>query len=83
MQKGETADVRYVGTGEACRVLGCCGHTLRAWAKAGRIDAIRWPGGKFGYNVSEFIRQGREALAAREARKLAEREAAASASVKS
>lgn len=44
-----------VGSGLASRLIGCHPHTLRKWAKTGKIDAVRTAGGQFRYDVAAYL----------------------------
>jgi ribosomal protein L34E len=45
----------YVGAGVAARTLGVSSDSLRRWAKTGKIDYIRTPGGRFRYNLVSIL----------------------------
>lgn len=46
-----------LSTSQACRVLGVCQATLRAWADDGKIQSVRTAGGHRRYDVNGFNRQ--------------------------
>ena len=39
----------------ACEVIGVHENTLRAWAKAGKIQYLRTVGGQYRYNVAAYL----------------------------
>jgi DNA-binding transcriptional MerR regulator len=48
---------QWLSSGAAQVALGLHPHTLRKYAKAGLIEAVRTPGGQFRYNVSKYLRE--------------------------
>jgi excisionase family DNA binding protein len=49
------SQLRMVSSRVACEVLGVTSQTLRRWAKAGKIGAIRTPGNHYRYDLSGLI----------------------------
>jgi excisionase family DNA binding protein len=49
------SQLRFVSSREACAVLGVTAATMRRWAKAGKIGAIRTPGNQWRYDLSGLI----------------------------
>jgi excisionase family DNA binding protein len=47
--------LRYVSSRVASEILGVQAQTLRRWAKAGKIGAIRTPGNQWRYDLSGLI----------------------------
>lgn len=47
--------VRYVAAGIAAETLGVSTDSLRRWAKAGKIDFMRTPGGRYRFNLDGFM----------------------------
>jgi excisionase family DNA binding protein len=48
---------RYLGSKEACKILGVHYKTLYNWEKNNTIEAIRTPGGKRLYNIDKYIKE--------------------------
>ena len=46
---------QFVAAGYAAESLGACSDTLRRWARAGKIDFMRTPGGRYRYNLDGFM----------------------------
>jgi len=53
--------MEYLPLSEACRKLGVHEHTIRNWAKRGKIDFIRTGGNQRRYNVDAFMKAAKEA----------------------
>ena len=50
---GMTASERVLSVGTVARLIGVSSETVRAWARAGRIRAIRTPTGR--YKIPEAV----------------------------
>jgi excisionase family DNA binding protein len=48
--------LRFVSSRVASEILGVQAQTLRRWAKAGKIGAIRTPGNQWRYDLSGLIK---------------------------
>lgn len=46
---------KYISSGKACAILGLHNKTLRLYAKAGKIDYIVTEGGKYRFNVADYL----------------------------
>lgn len=58
---------QYVSTGKATRTLGVCRQTLVKYAKDGLIEGHQTPGGKWRFNVAEYLaRRAKKAENAKE-----------------
>lgn len=52
--------VRYVGAGVASEILGVGADSLRRWAKAGKLDFMLTPGGRYRYDIDGYLaKQGK------------------------